>query len=151
MGKIGAGGRNRTDDLLITSQMLYQLSYTGAIRGLGMERETGIEPATNSLEGCDSTIELLPQLVGPNSYCTETQRIMQSLLRRQQTPATQHNPFLSTSPRIHKRARNNEGVHFVLQQRRRYFIQPVRFELPPALAAHFSQLQQRIKHTYRVR
>ena len=28
-----------------------------------MERETGIEPATNSLEGCDSTIELLP-LVG---------------------------------------------------------------------------------------
>ena len=26
-----------------------------------LERETGIEPATNSLEGCDSTIELLPQ------------------------------------------------------------------------------------------
>jgi hypothetical protein len=29
-----------------------------------MERETGIEPATNSLEGCDSTTELLPR-----SYC----------------------------------------------------------------------------------
>ena len=28
-----------------------------------MERETGIGPATNSLEGCDSTIELLPHLV----------------------------------------------------------------------------------------
>ena len=27
-----------------------------------MERETGIEPATNSLEGCDSTTELLPPL-----------------------------------------------------------------------------------------
>ena len=27
-----------------------------------MERETGIGPATNSLEGCDSTIELLPLL-----------------------------------------------------------------------------------------
>ena len=27
----------------------------------GLERETGIEPATNSLEGCDSTIELLPR------------------------------------------------------------------------------------------
>jgi hypothetical protein len=27
-----------------------------------LERETGIEPATNSLEGCDSTIELLPPL-----------------------------------------------------------------------------------------
>ena len=26
-----------------------------------MEREAGIEPATNSLEGCDSTVELLPQ------------------------------------------------------------------------------------------
>ena len=31
---------------------------------LKMERETGIEPATNSLEGCDSTTELLP-----HSYC----------------------------------------------------------------------------------
>jgi hypothetical protein len=27
-----------------------------------LERETGIEPATNSLEGCDSTTELLPQI-----------------------------------------------------------------------------------------
>lgn len=35
--------------------MLCQLSY------IGMERETGIEPATNSLEGCDSTPELLPR------------------------------------------------------------------------------------------
>ena len=26
---IGAGTRNRTRDLLITSQLLYQLSYTG--------------------------------------------------------------------------------------------------------------------------
>ena len=45
--------------------MLYQLSYASpnSLRGgfwIGMERETGIEPATNSLEGCDSTIELLP-------------------------------------------------------------------------------------------
>ena|SRR5438552_13090660 len=30
-----------------------------------MERETGIEPATNSLEGCDSTTELLPPLSLP--------------------------------------------------------------------------------------
>src|SRR5947208_15466856 len=27
-----------------------------------MERETGIEPATNSLEGCDSTTEFLPPI-----------------------------------------------------------------------------------------
>ena len=29
-----------------------------------MERETGFEPATNSLEGCDSTPELLPREAG---------------------------------------------------------------------------------------
>ena len=38
-----------------------------------MERETGFEPATNSLEGCDSTPELLPpgELTadrGPNRF-----------------------------------------------------------------------------------
>lgn len=38
--------------------MLYQLSYAGRT----VERETGIEPATNSLEGCDSTTELLPPI-----------------------------------------------------------------------------------------
>src|SRR5689334_21987215 len=31
-----------------------------------LERETGIEPATNSLEGCDSTTELLPPCSHPN-------------------------------------------------------------------------------------
>ena len=34
----------------------YHLSYVG----ITLERETGLEPATNSLEGCDSTTELLP-------------------------------------------------------------------------------------------
>ncbi len=36
-----------------------------------MERETGLEPATNSLESCDSTIELLP-LKGERrqTYCS---------------------------------------------------------------------------------
>jgi hypothetical protein len=33
-----------------------------------LERETGIEPATNSLEGCDSTTELLPLLNPAISY-----------------------------------------------------------------------------------
>src|SRR4051794_22295863 len=32
-----------------------------------MERETGIEPATNSLEGCDSTTELLPPTLNARS------------------------------------------------------------------------------------
>ena len=39
--------------------MLYQLSYA-SIATHNLERETRIELATNSLEGCDSTIELLP-------------------------------------------------------------------------------------------
>jgi hypothetical protein len=29
----GAGGRTRTDDLLITNQLLYQLSYAGRLAG----------------------------------------------------------------------------------------------------------------------
>ena len=33
-----------------------------------MERETGIEPATNSLEGCDSTTELLPPVFVFNNF-----------------------------------------------------------------------------------
>ena len=34
-----------------------------------LERGTGIEPATNSLEGCDSTTELLPHRCGSISAC----------------------------------------------------------------------------------
>ena len=37
---------------------------------VSMERETGFEPATNSLEGCDSTPELLPRSAMPiPRYC----------------------------------------------------------------------------------
>ncbi len=32
---IGAGGRTRTPDLLITNQLLYQLSYTSTLYGFG--------------------------------------------------------------------------------------------------------------------
>ena len=35
--------------------------------GWSLERETGIEPATNSLEGCDSTTELLPPPLNAHS------------------------------------------------------------------------------------
>src|SRR6185295_18579695 len=73
----GADVQNRTGDLVLTKDALCQLSYIG-LRAFGasadesavrvlvktcerrLERETGIEPATNSLEGCDSTTELLP-------------------------------------------------------------------------------------------
>ena len=40
-----------------------------------LERETGIEPATNSLEGCDSTTELLP----PTARCLTRPSTRQSL------------------------------------------------------------------------
>jgi hypothetical protein len=59
----GAHEQNRTADRLLTMQVLYRLSYVGSRkpfarvlalrkRGLsGLERETGFEPATLSLEG----------------------------------------------------------------------------------------------------
>jgi hypothetical protein len=39
--KEGAGSRARTDDLLITNQLLYQLSYTGAVLGNGRKQNHG--------------------------------------------------------------------------------------------------------------
>ena len=42
----GAGERSRTLDLLITSQLLYQLSYTGTIE---MVEDDGLEPPTPCL------------------------------------------------------------------------------------------------------
>ncbi len=49
--KAGAHDQDRTDDLVLTKDALYRLSYVGS---KNLERETGLEPATNSLEGCDS-------------------------------------------------------------------------------------------------
>ena len=42
----GAGDRSRTHDLLITSQLLYQLSYTGILEKTYMVGQDGIEPPT---------------------------------------------------------------------------------------------------------
>ena len=46
--------------------MLYQLSYASIFE---MERGTGIEPATNSVEGCDSTVELPPHSGAELHHC----------------------------------------------------------------------------------
>jgi hypothetical protein len=42
-----------------------------------MERETGIEPATNSLGSCDSTTELLPLSSADSSSLTPLQKPLQ--------------------------------------------------------------------------
>ena len=44
--KTGAQDGSRTRDLVLTKDVLYRLSYLGIL-----ERETGFEPATLSLEG----------------------------------------------------------------------------------------------------
>ena len=46
-----------------------------------MERETRIELATNSLEGCDSTIELLPQTNAQHNCIVSNQDPPESLPR----------------------------------------------------------------------
>ena len=46
--KNGAHIRTRTGDLFLTKEVLYLLSYVGRLK---LERETGLEPATLSLEG----------------------------------------------------------------------------------------------------
>jgi hypothetical protein len=57
----GAHDGNRTHDLFLTKEVLYRLSYVG-LRAIiaqkilvRLERETGLEPATPSLEGSRST------------------------------------------------------------------------------------------------
>jgi hypothetical protein len=47
----------RTRDLFLTKEVLYRLSYMGIAKTpkVTVERETGLEPATPSLEGSRST------------------------------------------------------------------------------------------------
>ena len=47
----------RTRDLFLTKEVLYRLSYMGIATTpkVTVERETGLEPATPSLEGSRST------------------------------------------------------------------------------------------------
>ena len=46
-----AHDRTRTDDLFLTKEVLYRLSYVGVRHHTIRKRETGLEPATLSLEG----------------------------------------------------------------------------------------------------
>jgi len=83
----GSGGRARTADILVNSEALYQLSYTGIVVVLppGLEPgptryegvvppcntsgaclgwTTGLEPATTGITTQGSTIDLRPPLLG---------------------------------------------------------------------------------------
>jgi hypothetical protein len=51
-----------------------------------MERETGIEPATNSLEGCDSTTELLPRFPRPEISSAFASCLRRDASARQPSP-----------------------------------------------------------------
>ena len=50
-----AHDRTRTDDLFLTKEVLYLLSYVGPKVRAEQKRETGLEPATPSLEGWRSS------------------------------------------------------------------------------------------------
>ncbi len=74
----------------------HEVPGTACVRSL--ERETGIEPATNSLEGCDSTTELLP----PISIQPQAQRRAPSLPAAsadKPPPAFLHLPHRRAAPR----------------------------------------------------
>ena len=106
----GADVQDRTGDLVLTKDALCQLSYIGKSRSsvvqslrrvsfLILERETGIEPATNSLEGCDSTTELLPPT-----------RLTCSLSFAASAGRTRRVPVIASSPVLGLPARNPLAV-----------------------------------------
>src|SRR5882757_8636636 len=64
--------------LLVPSRRTLGISAAGPLfvharkNASTLERETGIEPATNSLEGCDSTTELLPRFPAAKAAIVST-------------------------------------------------------------------------------
>ncbi len=62
----GAGGRTRTDDLLITNQLLYQLSYAG--------RLVGADGAGAPRQNLQSSTTGRPTRIGPVSIGSSTDR-----------------------------------------------------------------------------
>ena len=73
--------RKSRKPLALTAGLIAAGPLQAGIRRWGrrLERETGIEPATNSLEGCDSTIELLPPAFRRSRTNHDTARASRSL------------------------------------------------------------------------
>ena len=78
-----------------------------------LERETGIGPATNSLEGCDSTTELLPPYwTNLNLELTERLELSTSPLPRECSTTELRQPEKTNNsilPRTHPSEYDAEG------------------------------------------
>src|SRR5258708_4849497 len=73
-----AAAGNRTQDLFLTKEVLYQLSYSSATRlrfALFRKRAMGFEPTTSCLEGRNSTAELHPQSKSPGTSVPGLSRV----------------------------------------------------------------------------
>src|ERR1700761_7159447 len=83
-----------------------------------MERETGIGPATNSLEGCDSTTELLPLklelMMGLEPMTSPLPRECSTTELHQRSfdfCSSSRARILAMTTRKAKRPRNKTGIH----------------------------------------
>ena len=74
-----------------------------------LERETGIEPATNSLEGCDSTTELLPPF--------DSLRSLRASLRALTSPSTQLQRRCALAQRPNKHSRGDPSPPTFIRRR----------------------------------
>ena len=75
--KNGAGGRTWTPDLLITNQLLYQLSYTSKLK-ITLVEATGLEPAASwSQTEHSSKLSYAPKKQGNFFwFCTKSTKII---------------------------------------------------------------------------
>src|SRR5882757_6741126 len=75
-----------------------------------LERETGIEPATNSLEGCDSTTELLPPFTSTAAPIRKVRSQSKTSQHRQShCPSRPHCWIIQRPPR--RNPQHNEQKH----------------------------------------
>ena len=76
-----------------------------------LERETGIEPATNSLEGCDSTTELLPPSRLASLGATAGKPAASSISRNLTRPYGEHARRIFHLPQPHSALRRARPPH----------------------------------------
>src|SRR6478752_5081693 len=95
-----AAAGNRTQDLFLTKEVLYRLSYSSDTdwrTGNQAERAMGFEPTTSCLEGKSSTTELHPRV--PHSAFVQSGR------RGIRTPEGRSLPDLQSGAIVHSAIR----------------------------------------------